>query len=290
MALDLSTIMITCLHGLVYGVLIFLVASGLSIVFGMMGVLNLAHASFYMLGAYIGYSVLGITGNFWLSLVLGPLAAAAAGSLTQRFLLRPVHAAGHLFELLLTIGLALVILEVVKWGWGTEPLATKIPAALEGSVQILGSTYPLYRLFVFVFGLAVLGVLALVLFKTSLGMIVRAAITDPVMVSALGTDTPMVFNAVFALGTGLAGLAGVIAGPILGIYPGMAQVVAIDAFVVVVVGGLGSLLGAVVASFLIGELQSFGVLLFPEFSLILIFLIMAVVLCIKPQGLFGEKG
>jgi branched-chain amino acid transport system permease protein len=290
MEFDLSTIMITGLHGLVYGVLLFLVASGLSIVFGMMGVLNLAHASFYMLGAYIGYSVLGITGNFWLSLVLGPLAAAAAGSLTQRFLLRPLREAGHLFELLLTIGLSLVILEVVKWGWGTEPLPIRIPPVLDGSMQIFGSTYPVYRLFVFFFGLAVLGSLALVLFKTNLGMIVRAAITDPVMVSALGTDTPMVFNTVFALGTGLAGLAGVIAGPILGIYPGMAQVVAIDAFVVVVVGGLGSLLGAIVASFMIGELQSFGVLFFPEFSLILIFLIMAVVLCIKPRGLFGEKG
>lgn len=290
MEFDLSTIMITGLHGLVYGVLLFLVASGLSIVFGMMGVLNLAHASFYMLGAYIGYSVLGITGNFWLSLVLGPLAAATAGSLTQRFLLRPLREAGHLFELLLTIGLSLVILEIVKWGWGTEPLPIRIPVALDGSMQIFGSTYPVYRLFVFFFGLAVLGSLALVLFKTNLGMIVRAAITDPVMVSALGTDTPMVFNMVFALGTGLAGLAGVIAGPILGIYPGMAQVVAIDAFVVVVVGGLGSLLGAIVASFMIGELQSFGVLFFPEFSLILIFLIMAVVLCIKPRGLFGEKG
>lgn len=290
MTLDLTTILITCLHGLIYGVLIFLVSSGLSIVFGMMGILNLAHASFYMLGAYLGYSVLGITGNFWLSLVIGPLLAAAAGSVTQRFLLRPVHEAGHLFELLLTIGLSLVILEVVKWGWGTEPLPVKIPPSLSGSVQILGSTYPIYRLFVFFFGLAVLGALALVLFKTNLGMIVRAAITDPVMVSALGTDTPLVFNMVFSLGVGLAGLAGVIAGPILGIYPGMAASVGMDVFVVVVVGGLGSLLGAVVASFLIGELQSFGVLLFPQFSLILIFLIMAVVLSIKPQGLFGEKG
>jgi branched-chain amino acid transport system permease protein len=290
MAIDLTTILITCLHGLVYGVLIFLVASGLSIVFGMMGVLNLAHASFYMLGAYLGYSVLGITGNFWVSLLLGPLLAAAAGSLTEHFLLRPVHEAGHLFELMLTIGLSLVILELVKWGWGTEPLPVKIPPSLTGSLQILGSTYPLYRLFIFFFGLAVLAALALVLFKTNLGMIVRAAITNPVMVSALGTDTPRVFNMVFALGAGLAGLAGVIAGPIMGIYPGMATVVGMDAFVVVVVGGLGSLLGAVVASFLIGELQSFGVLLFPQFSLILMFFIMAVVLSIKPQGLFGEKG
>ncbi len=290
MELSLSTILITILHGLVYGVLIFLVASGLSIVFGMMGVLNLAHASFYMLGAYLGYTVLGLTGNFWLSLVLGPILAAAAGSLTQRFLLGPIHKFGHLFELLLTIGLSLVILEVVKWGWGSEPLPVKIPGSLSGTVQILGSTYPIYRLFIFFFGLAVLAALTVVLFKTNLGMIVRAAITNPDMVSALGTNTPLVFNQVFALGCGLAGLAGVIAGPILGIYPGMASVIGMDAFVVVVVGGLGSLGGAVLAAFIVGEMQSFGVLLFPEFSLVLIFLIMAVVLSIKPQGLFGEKG
>jgi branched-chain amino acid transport system permease protein len=288
--MDFSTIVITALHGLVYSVLMFLVASGLSIVFGMIGVLNLAHASFYMLGAYLGYSVLVFTGNFWVSLILGPLLAAAAGSLTEYFLIRPIHAHGHLFELLLTIGLSLVILEVVKWGWGTEPLPVKVPALLSGTVQIVGSTYPVYRLFILFFGLAVTGGLALVLFKTNLGMIVRAAITKPVMVSALGTNTTLVFNLVFALGTGLAGLAGVIAGPILGIYPGMAQVVGMDAFVVVVVGGLGSLGGAVLAAFLIGMIQSFGVFLFEEFSLVLIFLIMAVVLCIKPQGLFGEKG
>jgi branched-chain amino acid transport system permease protein len=290
MSVGFSTIMITCLHGLVYGVLIFLVASGLSIVFGMMGVLNLAHASFYMLGAYMGYSVLTLTQNFWLSLLIAPVLAAAAGSITEHFLLRPVHAAGHLFELLLTIGLSLVILEAVKWLWGTEPLPVAVPPSLSGTVQILDSTYPVYRLFIFLFGLGVLFALAAVLYKTNLGMIVRAAISDPEMVSSLGTDTPLVFNLVFALGTGLAGLAGVIAGPILGIYPGMALAVGMDAFVVVVVGGLGSLFGAVLASFLIGEIQSFGVLLFPQFSLILMFLIMAIVLSIKPQGLFGEKG
>jgi len=216
--------------------------------------------------------------------------AAAAGSLTEYFLIRPIHQHGHLFELLLTIGLSLVILELVKWGWGTEPLPVKVPALLSGTVQIFGSTYPVYRLFILFFGLAVTGVLALVLFRTNLGMIVRAAITNPVMVSALGTNTTLVFNLVFALGTGLAGLAGVIAGPILGIYPGMAQVIGMDAFVVVVVGGLGSLGGAVLAAFLIGMIQAFGVFLLEEFSLVLIFLIMAVVLCIKPQGLFGEKG
>jgi branched-chain amino acid transport system permease protein len=290
MQLDFATLLIICLHGLVYGVLIFLVASGLSIVFGMMGVLNLAHASFYMFGAYIGVSVLQLSGNFWLSLVIAPILTAGAGSLSQHFLLKPLRHAGHLFELIITVGLSFVILEIVKWVWGTEPVPVSLPEALSGAVQILGSTYPVYRLFVFFFGLAVLAVLALILYKTSLGMIVRAAITHPAMVSALGTNTPLVFNLVFSMGTGLAGLAGVIAGPILGIYPGMALTVGMDVFVVVVVGGLGSLMGAIFASFIIGELQSFGVFFFPEFSIILIFLLMAVVLSIRPQGLFGEKG
>ena len=285
-----ATFLITGIHGLVYAVMIFLVASGLSIVFGMLGVLNLAHASFYMLGAYLGVTVLSVTGNFWVSLLLAPILTAFSGSLVQWFLLRPLKEAGHLFELILTIGLSFVILELVKWGWGTEPIPVQIPGSLSGSVTILGSTYPVYRLFVFFFGLVVIGLLALVLYRTNLGMIVRAAITDPEMVSASGTNTPLVFNLVFALGAGLAGIAGVVAGPIMGIYPGMALAVGMDAFVVVVVGGLGSLMGAVVSSLLIGELQSFGVLLFPQFSLILMFALMAVVLIIKPQGLFGEKG
>lgn len=288
--MDFSIFLMICLHGLVYGVLIFLVASGLSIVFGMMGVLNLAHASFYMLGAYMGVSILGLTGNFWLALIVSPILSAAAGSLTHFFLLRPLRHAGHLFELIITVGLSFMILETVKWIWGTEPVAVTVPAVLSGSIEIFGAPYPVYRLFVFFFGLAVMGGLALILYKTSLGMIVRAAITHPVMVNALGTNTPLVFNMVFALGTGLAGMAGVIAGPVLGIYPGMALSVGMDVFVVVVVGGLGSLLGAVVASFMIGELQSFGVFFFPEFSVILIFLIMVVILSIRPQGLFGERG
>jgi branched-chain amino acid transport system permease protein len=288
--LDFSIFLMICLHGLVYGVLIFLVASGLSIVFGMMGVLNLAHASFYMLGAYMGVSILRLTGNFWLALIVSPILTASAGSLTHFFLLKPLRHAGHLFELIITVGLSFMILETVKWIWGTEPVAVAVPAILSGSIEIFGAPYPVYRLFVFFFGLAVMGGLALILYKTSLGMIVRAAITNPVMVNALGTNTPLVFNMVFALGTGLAGMAGVIAGPVLGIYPGMALSVGMDVFVVVVVGGLGSLLGAVVASFMIGELQSFGVFFFPEFSIILIFLIMAVILSIRPQGLFGERG
>jgi branched-chain amino acid transport system permease protein len=286
----LNTILIFFIHGLVYGILMFLIASGLTIIFGMMGVLNLAHASFYMFGAYFGVTLLSLTNNFWLSLILAPLLTAAIGSLTERFLIRPIHPAGPIFELLLTIGLSLVMLEIVKWAWGTEPQAMAVPVYLSGSVQILASSYPVYRLFIFGCGLVVILGLAIILTRTNLGMIVRAAISDAEMVSSLGIDTPLTFNLVFALGAGLAGIAGVIAGPILMVYPGMAANIGMSAFVVIAIGGLGSLLGAVLASFFIGELQSFGVLLVPQFSLVLTFLLMAVVLIIKPQGLFGEKG
>ena len=285
-----NTIMISFIHGLVYGILMFLIASGLTIVFGMMGVLNLAHASFYMFGGYFGATLLSLTNNFWLSLIFAPILTAATGSLTERFLIRPIHSAGPIFELLLTIGLSLVMLEIVKCGWGTEPQPMPIPTVLSGSVKILGSPYPVYRLFMFGLGLAVILGLTIILTKTNLGMIVRAAISDAEMVSSLGVNTPLTFNFVFALGAGLAGIAGVIAGPLLMIYPGMAAAIGMSAFVVVAIGGLGSLSGAVLSSFLIGQLQSFGVLLVPKFSLVLIFLLMAIVLGMKPQGLFGEKG
>jgi branched-chain amino acid transport system permease protein len=290
MEATLNTILIFFIHGLVYGILMFLIASGLTIIFGMMGILNLAHASFYMFGAYFGAALLSWTNLFWLSLILAPLLTAAMGSLTERFLIRPIHSAGLIFELLLTIGLSLVMLEIVKWVWGTERQSMPVPDYLSGSVQILIFTYPAYRLFIFGFGLAVIIGLAIILTKTNLGMIVRAAISDAEMVSSLGIDTPLTFNLVFSLGTGLAGLAGVIAGPLFMVYPGMATAVGMSAFVVVAIGGLGSLKGAVLASFFIGQMQSFGVLLVPQFSLVLIFLLMAAVLIIRPQGLFGEKG
>jgi len=289
MEISFVTILITIFHGLVYAMLLYLVASGLTLVFGMMGVLNLAHAFFYMLGAYIGYSIFQHTGSFWLALVLAPIVTGVLGALVERYMLRYLHPFGHIYELLLTIGLQLVILEGVKWYWGTQPLTAPPPSILEGSISILGAPYPLYRIFILLFSVALMVALAWVMFKTRLGMVVRAAVDNPNMVSALGINTPLVFAGVFALGTALAAVAGVIAGPLLGISPGMADAVGFDAFVVVVTGGLGSLLGAVVASLLIGELQAFGVMFFPRFCLVLMFILMAVVLSIRPQGLFGDR-
>jgi branched-chain amino acid transport system permease protein len=277
------------LHGLAYAGLLFLVSAGLTLVFGMMNVLNFAHAAMYMLGAYFSYTLLQATDQFWLSLMVCPILLFVIGALIERFLLRRVHVYGHLHELLLTFGLAYIITELVKWAWGNFPLAVNIGGFLGDTVEIVGITYPVYRIFIFVCAVFVGSLMALILYKTRLGIILRAAVNDSEMVNALGFNVPRVFMGVFAFGAALSGFAGVIAGPLLSTYPGMAHEILIDAFVVIVVGGFGSLGGAVVASLIIGELQSFGVLLFPKLSLALVYLLMAAVLIVKPSGLFGEK-
>jgi len=285
----MSEVSVFFLHGLAYAGLLFLVSAGLTLVFGMMNVLNFAHAAMYMLGAYFSFTLLHVTGEFWLCLIVCPLLLFIIGALVERFLLRRAHVYGHLHELLLTFGLAYIITELVKLIWGNFPLAVNIGGFLGTTVQLFGIIYPVYRIFIFVCAILVGTVMALVLFRTRLGIILRAAVNDSEMVNALGFNVPLVFTGVFAFGAALSGLAGVIAGPLLTTYPGMAHEILIDAFVVIVVGGFGSLGGAVVASLLIGELQSFGVLLFPKLSLALVYMLMAAVLIIKPSGLFGEK-
>lgn len=285
----MSEFLVFFLHGLAYAGLLFLVSAGLTLVFGMMNVLNFAHAAMYMLGAYFSYTLLSITGWFWPSLILCPLFLFIIGALVERFLLRRVHAHGHLHELLLTFGLAYIITELVKWVWGNYPLAVNIGGVLGQSVQLFGILYPVYRIFIFLCATLVGVLMALILYRTRLGIILRAAVNDGEMASALGINVPLVLTGVFAFGAALSGFAGVIAGPLLTTYPGMAHEILVDAFVVIVVGGFGSLGGAVAASFLIGELQSFGVLLFPKLSLALVYLLMAAVLIVRPSGLFGEK-
>ena len=285
----MNEIIIFFLHGLTYAGLLFLVSSGLTLVFGMMNVLNFAHATFYMLGAYFSWSLLQLTGDFWLSLVVAPALLFGVGAVVERFLLRKVHALGHVHELLLTFGVAYIIMESVKWIWGTRPLAVPITGILAQSVHFLGITYPVYRLFVFSASILIGLIMAAALFKTRMGVIIRGAVDDGEMVGALGINVPVLFMAVFGFGAALSGFAGVIAGPLLTTFPGMADSILVDAFVVIVIGGMGSLGGAVVASLMIGQLQSFGVLLFPKFSLALIYLLMAAVLVVKPSGLFGRQ-
>ncbi|MBW1860894.1 MAG: branched-chain amino acid ABC transporter permease [Deltaproteobacteria bacterium] len=277
------------LHGLVYGMLLFLVASGLTLIFGMMGVLNFAHGALYMLGAYFSFSILMCTGRFWLSLILAPLMVGVIGIVIERFLLRKVHAYGHAHELLLTFGIAYIIEEIVKMIWGSESLLVKLPAILSGSVSLLGLEYPVYRLFILAVSIMVFVLLFMVLYRTRAGIIVRAAVANKDMVDALGFNVPLVFLALFGVGAWLAGLAGVIGGPYLITNPGMAATIIIDLFVVVVVGGLGSVGGALIASLIIGELQSIGILFLPQFAIVFEFLLMALVLIFMPHGLLGES-
>lgn len=263
-----------------------MVASGLTLVFGMMDVLNIAHASFYMLGAYFSYQMLQWVDNFWIGLLICPLIVGIIGVLMERFLLRRVHSEGHVQEFVITFGVLFVINELVKWIWGTEILPVPTPPSLSGEIIILGNIYPVYRLFILFFSLGIMILLGLLLMKTRLGITVRAAVSDRDMVSALGVNTPWVFMTVMGIGTWLAG---VIAGPFISTYPGMAMDILVDCFVVTVTGGLGSITGAIVASFLIGQLNSFGILFIPRLAIVFTFLLMAVVLIIKPTGLFGEK-
>lgn len=286
----MSDIPVFFLHGLAYAGLLFLVSAGLTLIFGMMNVLNFSHAAMYMLGAYFSYTIIiQMGGPFWLALLLCPLLLFVIGGLVERFLLRPVHKLGHMQELLMTFGLAYIITELVKWYWGNYPLAVTVTGFLSGTVSLFGVSYPIYRIFIFACALGVGAVMALILYKTRLGIILRASVNDSETTNTLGVNVPLVFMGVFAFGTALSGFAGVIAGPLLSTYPGMAHDILIYAFVVIVVGGFGSLGGAVIASLLIGSLQSFGVLLFPKLSMVLVYLLMAAVLIIKPAGLFGEE-
>lgn len=277
------------LHGLVYGMLLFLVASGLTLIFGLLRVLNVAHAAFYMLGAYLAYAVVAITENFWLSLFIAPIAVGLLGAAVEYGLLRRIRGRGHEHELLLTLGLFYMMSEATRWIWGNYTLEVPTPSLLAGSLPLLGGRYPIYRLFILAFSGLVCLLMGLVLQRTRLGIVILSSVSDREMVSALGVNTSFVMTGVFGLGAALAAAAGVVAAPFLQVDPSMGQAMLVDTFVVVVIGGFGSLSGALVSSIMIGEIQSFGILLFPQFALVLQFLLMAAVLTFRPQGLLGKK-
>lgn len=278
------------LNGLSYGMLLFLLAAGLSLIFGMLGVVNFAHGAFYMLGAYVGLTVTVATGSFWAALVVAPLALAGLGALVEVGLLRRLPAGrDHLAQILLTFGLALVADEVVKVIWGADIRSIRPPAALAGATEVAGVTFPAYRLFVTALGAAVATALFLVIEQSRLGAIVRAGVADREMTSAIGIDVGRVLTAVFALGVGLAALAGVAAGPVLAAYPGMGSEILSRAFIVVVIGGMGSLRGSALASLLVGAAETFGQALLPTLAMALIYLVMVAVLVVRPGGLAGSR-
>jgi branched-chain amino acid transport system permease protein len=278
------------IHGIAYGMILFLIASGLNIIFGMMGILNMAHAVFFMLAGYFCYQVVTLTGSFWVGLLVAPLLTAVLGVLMERLFLRRAQKVGHFGELILTMGIGSVIVAAIKKIWGTESLPLQMPGMLSGMVNIAGMSYPVYRLFVIGLALLILVFMMLLLYRTRLGKIVRAAVSDRDMVNALGININLVFMFVFGVGTWMAGVAGVAIAPILTVFPGLAAQVGMDAFIVVVTGGFGSLAGAFIVSIIFGLLSSYGVQFVSQFAPVLMVVFMAIVLAFRPNGLFGVKG
>lgn len=291
MEASLQLVLTQALNGLAYSMLLFLVAAGLTLIFGLMDVLNLAHGTFYMLGAYLAFSVARGMGNFWLALIIVPLSVAVLAFLVERALLRPLYRrSGHLDQVLLTLGLLYIMGDMIHWRWGAAIQSLRPPPVLVGSTEILGGFFPKYRLFVIGFGLIMALLLWLLLDRTRLGAVIRAGVSDRQMAQNLGIDIDRVYALTFALGCGLAALAGVVAAPVVGLYLGMDLEILILALIVVVVGGLGSFAGSFLGSILIGQADTFGKVLLPEFSMFLIFVVMALVLLYRPGGLLGRGG
>ncbi len=305
------------LNGLVTGLLLFMLSSGLTLIFSMMGVLNFAHASFYMLGAYFAYTISGYLG-FWIGLIVAPILVGLVGALVERYGLRYVHRYGHVAELIFTFGLAFLIEEVVQFIWGKATKDYHEPEILQFPLfTLFGQNFPAYKAFMILIAIGIFIGLFTVLTRTRIGLIIQAAITHPNTVANLGHNVPLVFMGVFGVGSALAGLAGVIAGPALGTFPGMAFVLGSIVFVVIVVGGLGSLGGALVASLLIGWLQTFAIaidfsvndvlgffgivfdadhmlrdlwtLRLPQIAPILPYILLVLILIFRPTGLMGQR-
>jgi branched-chain amino acid transport system permease protein len=277
------------LNGLVYGVLLFLMAAGLSLIFGLMNVVSLAHGSFFMLGAFVGLSIYKLTGSFWLALLLAPIPIVVLGVLTELLFLRPLYRRGHMDQVLLTFGFTFIFFDLVQTVWGRVVLRLPAPDLLQGTVQIGAGVFSAYRLFLIGFGFAIALLLWLFLERSRVGAMVRAGVDNAAMAAGLGGNIPALFTGVFGLGVALAALGGIVAGPVLGLYPGMDTEILIPAFIVIVIGGMGSLRGAFIGSLLIGIADTFGKAYFQSISLFLIYLAMLAVLLIRPQGLFGIK-
>lgn len=285
-----ESLLLQLVTGLSRAAVLFLVASGLSLVFGAMRIVNIAHGSFYMIGAFIavttGTWIGGLTG-FLVALVVVPIIVAAISAIAEIAVLRPVYGKEHLLQLLGTFALLLIFADAVRFVWGEQPKAMRQPDLLNGSVQMFGSYYSKYGLFL-IGAAVVLGIgLSLLLSHTGLGRDIRAGVSDPEMLGLVGVNVPRLYTAVFALGGGLAGLGGVLAAPQTTVTLGMDVSVIIVAFAIVVIGGLGSLSGTVVGSVVVGVVFSFGILWVPEAALAIVFLVMVVVLVWRPQGLFG---
>lgn len=283
----MESIAVQALQGLTFGTTLFLVAAGLSIIWGLMDILNFTHGTLYALGAYVALVFATLTGNFWLGLLAAFVIVAGLGAVMEVVALRPLFGRDPLYYFLLTFGLTFVLTEVIRIIWGDEFRGLPAPGYLEGSVN-LGITFPIYRLFVIGASIVVAVAIWLLLTRTSFGLLLRAGTQNPEMVNVLGINIRTIYTLGFALGSGLAALAGVLVAPLSGLSPQMGVDLLLQAFIVVIIGGLGSFRGAAVASILVGEIYAFGIRIAPSFSMLLIYAAMILVLLIKPSGLFVE--
>jgi len=286
---DGSLLLIQVLNAVQYGLLLFLVASGLTLIFGIMGVINLAHGSFYMMGAYIAFSLTELLGNFWLAILIGIPLSVAIGLALELLLFRRLYRRDHLYQVLLTYGLILIMEEMRSLLVGDDVHGIAIPALFDVSIRLTDTlSYPVYRLLMSAICLVMAGLMALVVQRTRFGMTIRAGADNREMVELLGIDIGLVYRIVFAAGVALADFAGMIAAPVASVYPGMGNQILIVSFVVVVIGGIGSIKGAFLGSLLIGLADTFGQVLAPQIAGMTVYMLMAAVLLWRPAGLFGR--
>ena len=278
--------------GLTTAMFLFLIASGLSLVFGVMRVINFAHGSFYMIGAYLAWQAMQwlhpVAGGFWLATLFAASGVAVLGAVVERLFFRSLYGREELYQLLFTYALVLILGDAAKFIWGTGQLSVSSPPVLAGSVQIFGTTQPLYNLFVIAVGPAIAFGGWLALNRTGAGRLVRAASYDREMLAALGADVGSIYTGMFIISSFLAGLSGALITPIQSIVPGMDVLIIVQAFIVVVIGGMGSIWGTFWGSVIYGQVLAFGILIFPSFSLFSVFALMAVILIVRPWGLFGR--
>jgi branched-chain amino acid transport system permease protein len=286
--MDTELILMQLFSGVALGAILVITALGLSIIFGMLGVVNFAHGALFMVGAYAGLWVASLTGSFWWGLIVAPIMIGVFGMLIEYFLIRPLYGRSIDDPLLLTFGLSYVLVEGVRIVFGSDGIPFPTPQSLTGVVDLGVGFFPIYRIFVVGIVFFVVVLLWLGLERTKFGLIVRAGARDPTMMKVLGVDISKVWLLVFGLGVGLASLGGVLSGPMRSVNPEMGALVLAEAFVVTVIGGLGSLVGSIVAGLLVGVVISMTALFAPEMATIVMFALMAVVLLIRPQGLFGK--
>lgn len=286
--MDFATFLIQVLNAVQYGFTLFLVASGLTLIFGIMGIINLAHGAFYMIGAYLTFWLVGYTDNMFLAIAIGLPIMVVFGYLVERLAISFLYKRDHLYQVLLTYGLILILNEMQKILWGSNFHSVPVPDILSVSIPMGNQEYPVYRIFVIVVCMVVAAGMYVVINKTKLGMMIRAGATNREMTQAMGIDIGKVFAIVFSLGAALAGFSGMIDAPLSSVYPGMGNFILIISFVVIVIGGIGSIKGAFVGAMLVGLADTFGKVLLPELSSMVIYALMALVLMWRPQGLFGR--